>query len=62
VNTALVERHTPVVVDDHLALLAALGLPVMAEGVIGTPVTTSAWHLLMTARSQLPDDSFLCGE
>jgi hypothetical protein len=41
-------RPFPVVVDDHLALLAVLGLLVLPPEIIGTPTTTYAWQLRLT--------------
>lgn len=42
---AAIGRTAPVVVDDQLALLAALGLLTLREAMIGTPSTTYAWQL-----------------
>jgi hypothetical protein len=36
------------VVDDHLALVAALGALVLPGGVVGTPTTTYAWQLRLS--------------
>jgi hypothetical protein len=48
VSDPLVETGASVLVDDQLALLAALGLIIVPDGVHGTLATTYAWQLRLT--------------